>query len=71
MEEEAQRPGAKNDWCVVYRFRYFDFKSGMHELAEDYATEKAILEIGAEVVRETQMRVHCARVGRSGYLIRG
>ena len=54
----------------VYRFRYFNRRTGRSEVSTDYATARAIGEIGAEMIADTAMEVDAGRVSSpSGYLI--
>lgn len=56
---------------TVYRFEYFDRPTGRMRISDDYATAKAIREIGAVLLPETAMEVDACRVGvHSGYLMR-
>ena len=56
---------------TVYQFQYFDRAAGCTKVSDDYATAKAIREIGAVLLPETAMEVDQSRVGvYSGYLIR-
>ena len=54
----------------VYRFSYLDRKTGETKTAEDFATEAAIQEIGARILRDTGKQVDANIVGRAGYVIR-
>jgi hypothetical protein len=54
----------------VYRFRYFNRRAGRYEVSADYATARAIREIGAEMIADSAMEVDAGRVSSpSGYLI--
>ena len=56
---------------LVYRFQYFNHKTGTYLVAEeDYATASAIREIGGQIVPGSVMDVDASRVGRAGYLLR-
>ena len=52
----------------VYRFQYFDGKGKVRE-ADDFATEKAIVEMGAVPLRHTVKEVDDSQVGRAGLWI--
>ena len=54
----------------VFQFDYFDRREGRVVRAEDFATPRAIAEIGAVAVEETALDVDEGRVGFAGYLIR-
>ena len=64
----AQHPSMAK--ITVYQFEYFDRSEGRRKVSEDYATEKAIREIGAVLLPETAIEVDQSQVGvHSGYLI--
>jgi hypothetical protein len=50
----------------VYRFQYV--QRGTQLESKDYATEKAIREMGATLIPETEQEVDDGRVGFSGLL---
>jgi hypothetical protein len=54
----------------VYRFSYIDRQSGERRVADDFATEVTIAEIGAHILQETARQVDANTVGRAGYVIR-
>jgi hypothetical protein len=54
----------------VFRFRYFDRNSGRIEESPDYATEKAIAEIGADKVDDTAREVDERWVSWAGIVVK-
>ncbi|HUP29612.1 MAG TPA: hypothetical protein VM122_05525 [Usitatibacter sp.] len=54
---------------TVYRFKYLDPLSKTLLEARDYATDKAIRELGGVKLENTGIAVDDSRVGRSGILI--
>jgi hypothetical protein len=55
---------------LVYRFRFFNRSTQRYEESEDYATPRAIREIGAEMIGESALEVDAGKVSSpSGYLI--
>jgi hypothetical protein len=54
----------------VFRFRYFDRALRRYELSEDYATEKAIDQMGAEPVYALLLWVELAEITPAGLLRR-
>ena len=55
----------------VYRFRYFNRAKKAFELSEDYATEKAIDQMGAEPVYALMAEVDLGQITHAGLLKRG
>ena len=53
----------------VYQFDYYSRAEGRILRSSDFATERAILEIGAVIARETCREVDEGDVGRAGYLL--
>lgn len=58
-----------SEMVLVYRFTYWDHRTATFLLAEDYALERAIDEIGARIQRGTAKAVHNSMISRSGYLM--
>lgn len=54
----------------VFRFQYLDRNSGRLEDSPDYATEKAIAEIGATKLEETALEVDERWVSWAGIVMR-
>ena len=56
---------------LVYRFQYFNHKTGTYLEADDeYATAGAIREIGGRIVPGSVIDVEASRIGRAGYVLR-
>ena len=55
----------------VYRFSYLDRRTGETKTADDFATEAAIREIGAQILRDSGRQVDENSVGRAGYVMLG
>ena len=53
----------------MYQFDYFSRAEGRILRSRDFATEQAIVEIGAVMVSETCREVDEGEVGRAGYLL--
>lgn len=53
----------------VYRFRYFDRKSGEMVLADDWATAQAIRHIGGVIEPDTEREVESAEVSVTAGLL--
>lgn len=53
----------------VYQFEYFDRRVGRFRISSDFATERAIKEIHATILRETCRCVGENQIGRAGYLV--
>ena len=53
----------------VYRFQYFN-RAGAVVESDDFATEEAIVEIGAIPLRHAMKEVDEGEIGRAGLLIR-
>ncbi len=53
----------------VYRFRYFDRKSGEMLLADDWATVQAIAHIGGAIEPGTEREVESAEVSATSGLV--
>ncbi len=53
----------------VYRFRYFDRKSGEMLLADDWATEQAIRHIGGVIEPGTEKEVDIAEVSATAGIV--
>ena len=51
---------------LVYRFEYFDRAANARAVADDFATEKAIREVGGTVLHETGKEVPEGEVTFSG-----
>ena len=51
---------------LVYRFEYFDRAAKIRRVADDFATEKAIREVGGTVVRDSGKEVPEGEVTFSG-----
>ena len=54
----------------VFRFQFFDRNTGQIEDSPDYATEKAIAEIGATKIEETGREVDERWVSWAGIVMR-
>jgi hypothetical protein len=54
----------------VFRFRYLDRATGTYRVSDDYATARAIAEIGAELLEDTVRVVDSGKVSSSGLLMR-
>ena len=52
--------------ALVYRFHFIDRATGERVLAEHFATEKAIEQMGAEIVPESVRSVDSSHVTFSG-----
>lgn len=56
---------------TVYQFRFWNRATRSFEVSPDWATEKTILEIGAELIEISAAEVDAGRVSQpSGFLIR-
>jgi hypothetical protein len=55
---------------LVYRFKYWSRTQNEYLEADDFATQKAIHEIGARLLSGTAKAVHPSLISRAGYLIK-
>lgn len=55
---------------TVYQFRYFNRATGLFELSSDWATAKAIEEIGGRIIEESAKQVGAGSVSQpSGFVM--
>ena len=54
------------DKATVYQFEYFDRASGTTKVSADYATERAIVSMGATLIPETRKVVPLGEITFSG-----